>query len=186
MLHSPEVIEVVAERLKYHKCSSIVLDPVMIAKSGDKLLKDDAVTALKLKLFPLAKIITPNLPEASVLLNREVTTAKEMPQAARDLAELGCSTVLLKGGHLNGGESMDLLYIGDSDLTVKFEGKRINTRNSHGTGCTLSSAIAANLAKGGGLASAVKQAKEYINNALAAGADYTIGHGHGPVYWGKG
>jgi len=186
MLHSPEVIEVVAERLKYHKCSSIVLDPVMIAKSGDKLLKDDAVTALKLKLFPLAKIITPNLPEASVLLNREVTTAKEMPQAARDLAELGCSTVLLKGGHLNGGESMDLLYIGDSDLTVKFEGKRINTRNSHGTGCTLSSAIAANLAKGGGLASAVKQAKEYITNALAAGADYTIGHGHGPVYWGKG
>ncbi|MBI9089028.1 MAG: bifunctional hydroxymethylpyrimidine kinase/phosphomethylpyrimidine kinase [Desulfobacterium sp.] len=183
MLHSPEVIEAVADRLNHHQCRHVVLDPVMIAKSGDKLLQDDAIAALKEKLLPLARIITPNLPEASVLLGREISTVEDMPQACRDLAELGCRTVLLKGGHLNGTECKDLLYLGESDLTVTFDGERVDTPNSHGTGCTLSSAIAANIAKGHGIASAVKQAKLFLTQALVAGAKFKLGNGHGPVYW---
>jgi len=181
MLHSREVIETVADRLMHHNCSHIVLDPVMIAKSGDKLLREDAIAALRVKLFTLAHIITPNLPEASVLLKREITTVEEMPRAARELAEMGCCNVLLKGGHLSMDQTMDLLYMGEKGIIVKFDGKRVNTRNSHGTGCTLSSAIAANLAKGQALSFAVKNAKEYITNALIEGANFRIGFGHGPA-----
>ncbi len=182
MLHSPEVIETVAQKLKEWKCANIVLDPVMVSKSGDKLLRDDAVQALKEYLIPLATLITPNLPETSVLLGRDVERSEEMAQAARDLAEFGCANVLVKGGHLTDGSCGDLLYQKESNKMTELGGHRIDTNNSHGTGCTLSSAIAANLAKGVALDVAVKNGKAYISGALAAGADYKIGKGHGPVH----
>ncbi|MCP3873072.1 MAG: bifunctional hydroxymethylpyrimidine kinase/phosphomethylpyrimidine kinase [Desulfobacteraceae bacterium] len=181
MLHSPEVIEIVAEKLDQWNCPNIVLDPVMISKSGDKLLRNDAVLALKTILIPKATIITPNLPEASVLLERDVETLEDMTQAAKDLANLGCVNVLLKGGHLTQKESCDLLYQKDTDTLTKLPGRRIDTSNSHGTGCTLSSAITANLAKGKPLEIAVQEAKTYITEALTAGAEYITGKGHGPV-----
>jgi hydroxymethylpyrimidine/phosphomethylpyrimidine kinase len=182
MLHSPEVIKAVAQKLVEKKCPDIVLDPVMISKSGDKLLQDDAVSALKKYLIPLAAIITPNLPEASVLLDRPVETLKDMHHAVKDLARLGCDNILLKGGHLADNNSCDMLYQREDDTIIELQAARINTPNSHGTGCTLSSAIAANLAKGVALETAVKNAKNYIIGALKAGANYKTGKGHGPVH----
>ena len=181
MLHSPEVIEIVTKKLVQWKCPNIVLDPVMISKSGDTLLKSDAVTALKTLLIPKAFIITPNLPEASVLLDRDVENLEDMPRAAKDLADLGCANVLLKGGHLIHGDSLDLLFQKDSNSLIKLPGTRIDTLNSHGTGCTLSSAVCASLARGLGLEMAVRNAKAYIIGALTAGAEYKTGRGHGPV-----
>ncbi|MDT8377361.1 MAG: bifunctional hydroxymethylpyrimidine kinase/phosphomethylpyrimidine kinase [Desulfotignum sp.] len=182
MLHSPEVIDTVARHLKKWNVSNLVLDPVMVAKSGDKLLQDDAVAALKQTLIPLAGIITPNLPEASVLLGRTVTTRPDMDKAVRDLADLGCPHVLLKGGHLDDSGSHDLLFSADTGQLRVLPGKRIQTPNSHGTGCTLSSAICAGLARGMDVPAAVENAKTYITGALTAGADFSIGHGHGPVH----
>ncbi|MCG8473584.1 MAG: bifunctional hydroxymethylpyrimidine kinase/phosphomethylpyrimidine kinase [Desulfobacterales bacterium] len=182
MLHAPDVIETVAEALNLWKCPRIVIDPVMISKSGDKLLQDDAVFALKQTLIPMASIITPNLPEASVILGRPIEKKEEMAEAARDLAEMGCEAVLLKGGHLTTQESADLLYIKREDSLTEFPGKRIPTQNSHGTGCTLSSAICAHLARGFDLIDAVGRSKTYITEALAAGAPYTTGNGHGPLH----
>jgi len=172
----------VAQKLVQWKCPNIVLDPVMISKSGDKLLREDAVKALKTTLIPKAFIITPNLPEASVLLDREVTTQEDMIQAVRDLADLGCGNVLLKGGHLTGDDSADLLLQKDIDTLTELPGIRIDTPNSHGTGCSLSSAICAGLARGMKLETAVRSAKEWITGALEAGATYTTGKGHGPVH----
>jgi hydroxymethylpyrimidine/phosphomethylpyrimidine kinase len=154
----------------------------MVAQSGDKLLQDDAVEALKRHLFPLAEIITPNLPEAAVLLGREVAGAADMESAAADLLQWGCRHVLVKGGHLDGDGSEDVLVSAGSPGAERFGDERIQTRNTHGTGCTLSSAIAAHLAKGEGVTEAVGHAKEYIRRAIRAGADYRIGHGHGPVH----
>lgn len=182
MLHSPNVIEVVAQKLAQWECTNIVLDPVMISKSGDQLLRKDAVQALKTILIPKAFIITPNLPEASVLLDREVETLEDMTAAARDLAGLGCDNVLLKGGHLAHGDNCDLLFQKDKDTLTKLPGTRIDTLNSHGTGCSLSSAVCAGLARGMGLEMAVQNAKVYITGALTAGAGYTTGKGHGPVH----
>lgn len=182
MLHAPDVIEIVADRLTAHACPNIVLDPVMVAKSGDKLLRDDAVTALKSVLLPKATLITPNLPEASVLLSRPVETARDMEGAVKDLASLGCPNVLLKGGHLEGDDAGDLLYRVETGTLTKLSGTRVDTPNSHGTGCTLSSAICALLARGNDLETAVAEAKAYISGALAAGAAYTVGRGHGPVH----
>ncbi len=182
MLHSPEVIAEVADKLTRWSCANIVLDPVMVSKSGDKLLRDDAVHALKTLLIPKALIITPNLPEASVLLNRNVTDRAHMASAVRDLAGLGCANVLLKGGHLTQDGSADLLYRKDTDRITELPGRRIDTPNSHGTGCSLSSAVCAGLARGLDLEAAVRQAKDYITGALAAGAAYTTGKGHGPVH----
>ncbi len=186
MLHSPEVIRTVASRLSVAVSAGdwvpVVLDPVMVAKSGDKLLQDDAVQALKEDLIPLAHVITPNLPEASVLLGRPVNTLEDMAKAVRDLSELGPAHVLLKGGHLTGDECTDMLYIKGGDKLVTFKGKRVPTPNSHGTGCTLSSAMAAHIALGLDLETAVARAKEYLTQAIKSGASYTIGHGHGPVH----
>jgi hydroxymethylpyrimidine/phosphomethylpyrimidine kinase len=182
MLHSPEVIRTVAEGLKRYKCAQIVLDPVMIAKSGDKLLLDDAIAALKTLLIPMATVVTPNLPEASVLLGRQVTSREQMHEACRELAALGSQTVFLKGGHLRDAVTMDLLYDSRSGEMLELAGPRVDTLNSHGTGCTISSAIAAGLAKGLTLVDAVKAAKSYISGALAAGAQIKTGKGHGPVH----
>lgn len=181
MLFSSELIETIARELQAHLAKNIVLDPVMVATSGDKLLQDEAVEALKTQLIPMAHIITPNLPEASVLLGREITTLGELKDAAAQLSELGCPNVLIKGGHLEEGDCDDLLYMAETGEVRTYPVKRIETNNNHGTGCTLSSAIAAGLAKGLSVEDAVTAGKEYITGAIRSGADYTIGGGHGPV-----
>ena len=182
MLYSAEVIETVARQLKKHAVKNIVLDPVMIAQSGDSLLQDEAVDALKAFLMPLAAVATPNIPEASVFVDHQIKTPDEMQQAVRQIASCGSKTVLLKGGHLDGGESTDLLYICQEDRFIEFKAERIPTRNNHGTGCTLSSAIASFLARGVALETSVRHAKEYVTGAIQAGVEYETGGGHGPLH----
>jgi len=181
MLFSSELIEMVASELKVLATGNIVLDPVMVATSGDKLLKDEAVAALKSSLIPVANLITPNLPEASVLLGREIKRRDEIGDAAAELSELGCPNVLIKGGHLEEGDCDDILYMAGSKEVRSYPVKRIETSNTHGTGCTLSSAIAAGLAKGLPIDAAVAAGKKYITGAIESGARYKIGGGHGPV-----
>ena len=182
MLFSPELIRTVADGLRRHGAKNIVLDPVMVAQSGDKLLQDEAVAAIKEHLIPLADLITPNLPEASVLLDREITSEADLSAAATDLAAMGAGNVLIKGGHLESENSDDCLYLGDEQRLVTLAGERVVTRNNHGTGCTLSSAIAAYLARGEDMETAVRLGKDYITGAIQAGAAYEIGHGNGPVH----
>ena len=159
MLYSAELIQAVADGLRRHGAANIVLDPVMVAQSGDKLLQDEAITALKDHLLPLATVLTPNLPEAAVLLGREVNGLDDMQAAAKSLAAFGSRSVLLKGGHAQGDDSSDVLFITDDDRCVVLGDRRVRTANTHGTGCTLSSAIAAYLAKGETIAPAVRNAK---------------------------
>lgn len=182
MLFSPELIRTVAEGLRRYGVKKIVLDPVMVAQSGDPLLQDEAVEALRQYLIPLADIITPNLPEASVLLGRQILAPEQVGDAAVELAGLGCRSVLVKGGHLDSADCHDWLYLADGKRMVVLPGERVATRNNHGTGCTLSSAIASFLARGQELEQAVRQAKDYITGAIQAGADYRLGRGHGPVH----
>ncbi|MEA3437657.1 MAG: bifunctional hydroxymethylpyrimidine kinase/phosphomethylpyrimidine kinase, partial [Thermodesulfobacteriota bacterium] len=182
MLYSAELIETVAQVLKKYKIDKIVLDPVMVAQSGDKLLKDNAIEAIKIHLMPLSTVVTPNLPEASVLLNRKLHGFEDIKKGAKDLSGYGSRSVLIKGGHLEDNGSNDFLYLAKEDRLATLEGKRINTINNHGTGCTLSSAIASCMAKGCGIEEAVRKAKTYINEAIRAGSKYKIGHGHGPVH----
>lgn len=158
----------------------VVLDPVMVAASGDRLVSDEAVALLRERLFGVATIVTPNLPEAGVLLGRPAARSEaEMDEQAAALAERG-PAVLLKGGHMAGAESVDILRMGAS--TERLTSPRTATRNTHGTGCTLSSAIAAHLARGASLADAVRSAKAYISGAIAAADRLDVGHGHGPVH----
>ncbi len=182
MLYSAELIEVVAERLRAHRAANIVLDPVMVAQSGDKLLQEDAVEAVKSLLMPLAAVVTPNVPEAEVLCGHRVSTPADIETAARELARCGSTAVLVKGGHREGSESSDLLYFSGEDRQVTLTGEKVATRNNHGTGCTLSAAIAAYLAKGDRIEQAVRNAKVYIGAAIRAGARYRIGRGRGPVH----
>ncbi len=182
MLHSPEVIAAVSRCLKRYFCRTIVLDPVMVTRNGDKLLQDDAVSALKEELFPLATVITPNLAEASLLLGRSIDQYGQMADACRDLARFGCDRVFLKGGALRGSVSVDFFYDHESGEVVEHASPRVNTVNSHGTGCTISSAIAAGLARGMELSDAVTAGKAYIDGALLGGADVKTGDGHGPVH----
>lgn len=182
MLFSAELIEAVAERLDRHAARNIVVDPVMVAQSGDKLLRDDAIDAIKACLFPAADIITPNLPEAEVLLNRSLPSREALRKAAADLSQFGCRHVLIKGGHSADACSEDLLYSAERQSTLYLPGERIETQNNHGTGCTLSSAIAAMLASGRAMAEAVEQAKAFVTEAIRAGAGYQLGRGHGPVH----
>jgi len=182
MLYSAELIRVVAEQLQKFSARNIVLDPVMVAQSGDRLLRDDAVGAITEYLMPLADVVTPNIPEAEVLVGRGIRSVEEMRQAARDLGRFGSRSILVKGGHREEDDSSDLLYMCREDRFVTLTAERVSSRNTHGTGCTLSSAIAAGLARGEALEDAVRQAKEYIRRAIRAGADYTVGRGHGPVH----
>lgn len=182
MLHNQDVIEVVAK--KVNKLSApIVLDPVMVAKSGHQLLQPEAINYLQNKLIPLTTLITPNLPEAELLLQREIKSVADTEQAAKDLCLQALPAVLIKGGHAEDRDvSSDCLYLKEQGKCYWFEGKRIKTKNTHGTGCTLSAAIASYLALGNDLLSAVTQAKAYITQAIAAGSQYKIGHGCGPVH----
>ena len=182
MLYSTELIETVARQLVKHEARNIVLDPVMVAQSGDRLLRDDAVEALKSLLMPLATVATPNLPEAAVLLGRDETEEQDLKISAKALARFGSRAILVKGGHGKNGDSSDLLYLTREDRLVALAGERIDTRNNHGTGCTLSSAIAAYLARGADVETAARQAKQFITRAIRSGAGYRLGHGHGPVH----
>lgn len=182
MLSRPEVIAAVAEGLRRHDAGPVVVDPVMVAKSGDRLLAADATRALVQDLLPLAAVLTPNLPEAGVLLDRPApTTRDEMAAAARDLLAMGPEWVLLKGGHLDGDTSPDHLAARSGE-TLWLESARIPTANTHGTGCTLSSAIAARLGHGREVPDAVRDAKDYLRGAIAAADQLDVGHGHGPVH----
>lgn len=181
MLSQTPTIEAVAAGLDRHKAKNVVLDPVMVATSGDRLLKPDAIDALRRLLIPRALLITPNLPEAAALLDTDMAEDEVvMRHQARRLLRHGAKAVLIKGGHGSGPESMDLLVDakGDERLSVA----RVATKNTHGTGCTLSSAIAAGLAKGMALTDAVRAAKSYLTGALAAADTLSIGSGHGPVH----
>jgi hydroxymethylpyrimidine/phosphomethylpyrimidine kinase len=182
MLYSAELIRAVAEQLQKYNARNIVLDPVMVAQSGDRLLRDDAVGAITEYLMPLADVLTPNIPEAEVLVGRGIRSVEDMRQAARDLGRFGSRSILVKGGHREEDDSSDLLYVCREDRFVTLTAERVSSRNTHGTGCTLSAAIAAGLARGEALEDAVRRAKEYISRAIRAGAGYTIGHGHGPVH----
>ena len=183
MLHSAEVIATVADRLRHHRVEHVVVDPVMVATSGDRLLRDDAVAALTTQLLPLATVITPNAPEAAVLLGCEpITSLADVEAACRALAEMGPAGVLVKGGHLSGSRSVDVLYLADERVALHLDAPRIDTPNTHGTGCTLSSAICAYLARGHAVHESVELAKDYMTAAIRAGADYRLGGGHGPVH----
>ena len=182
MLYSAELIEAVAQALKKHGARKIVLDPVMVAQSGDKLLQDDAIEAIKTHLMPLADVVTPNIPEAAVLCGRQLTRWSDIESAAETLAKYGSRSILIKGGHGDERKSTDLLFLAGEGRFVSLETDRIETRNNHGTGCTLSSAIASYMAKGSDVEEAVQKAKTFMNHSIAAGAAYTIGHGHGPVH----
>ena len=180
MLHDPEVVRVVVEAIQRHPLQQVVLDPVMVATSGDRLMAAETVHVLVHELFPLASVITPNLDEAALLLDRAIDGADALDAAATALLALGAPAVLLKGGHLPGDTVMDVLALTDG-TRLRLQSPRIVTHNGHGTGCTLSSAIAAYLALGLPLPQAVEQARAYILGAIAAGANVHTGHGHGPL-----
>lgn len=185
MLHSSSLIRTVLETLReYPDVRDIVLDPVMVATSGDPLLEPDAIGTLRDELMPYASVITPNLPEASMLLGMTVDSQDELEDAARDLsAKFGDSrvSVMLKAGHLDDDTLTDIFYNAETGRVLRLTSPRVRTVNTHGTGCTMSSAIAAWLAKGADLDTAVANAKDYVAAAIATGADYRIGKGHGPV-----
>jgi hydroxymethylpyrimidine/phosphomethylpyrimidine kinase len=181
MLSQPAVIEAVAAELDRYRPGFVVLDPVMVATSGDRLLTPEAIDVLRRVLLPRATIITPNLPEAAALLDAApAQTEAAMREQGKQLLALGTGAVLIKGGHAEGTESIDLLI--EANGETRLAAPRIATRNTHGTGCTLSSAIAAGLAKGLDLVTAVRAAKEYVTGAISAGRGLHIGGGHGPVH----
>ncbi len=169
MLGTAEVVAAVAERLAHHAVPNVVVDPVMVAKSGDRLLDEDARVAVVERLLPVARIVTPNLPEAEELLGREI--------AAEDA--LGAGAAIVKGGHLRGGEAVDVLHDARMGETMRFSSPRIDTRNTHGTGCTFSAAMAAFLARGYRLDAAVAWAKRFVTEAIRRGLP--LGSGHGPT-----
>lgn len=180
MLASAPIIEAVSNLLQQYPQIPVVLDPVMIAKSGDALLQPDAVSAILEHLCPLATVMTPNIPEAARLIGgEEATTQEQMIDQARSLSEKGHCAVLLKGGHLEDSHSTDILHLNGE--IYRFSFPRINTSNTHGTGCTLSSSIAAELAKGMSILQSVDAAEHYVHNAIASADQLRVGQGHGPV-----
>ena len=177
MLSSAAIIETVAAGLQRHRLRPLVVDPVMIAKSGDRLLREDAVDALRRKLLPLAYVVTPNIPEAEVLAGRTIRTRDDRVAAARAIMDLGASAVVIKGGHSEDDPIIDLLV--DREGIHEYRAARIVTTSTHGTGCTFSAAMTAGLAAGGELPDAVAGAREYLSRALATAPG--LGHGHGPL-----
>ncbi len=180
MLHAPEIVEVVAWAIDHYRPAHVVLDPVMVATSGDRLIAQETVAELVQQLFPRVTLITPNLDEAEWLLGHPIASALELSQAARELLKLGARAVLLKGGHLAGDEVVDWLEVPGLQ-PQRLASARIDSPNVHGTGCTLSSAIAAHLALGHPIAQAVVLARAYILRAIESGAVFRLGHGHGPL-----
>ncbi|MEQ1869048.1 MAG: bifunctional hydroxymethylpyrimidine kinase/phosphomethylpyrimidine kinase [Vicinamibacterales bacterium] len=181
MLASAAIVEAVAAAIEAFALPLVVVDPVMVAKSGDRLLDADAVAALCAKLLPRALVVTPNIPEAEALASMAITSSNDAREAARRIHRLGPKAVVIKGGHAEGHEVVDLLF--DGHAFLEFRTPRIATRNTHGTGCTFASAIAANLATGSTLAEATGEAQRYVAGAIRHGLP--IGHGHGPLdhFW---
>jgi hydroxymethylpyrimidine/phosphomethylpyrimidine kinase len=181
MVAHPPVIDAIVAGLARWSPKHVVLDPVMVATSGDRLLATEAVDALRTRLIPLASVITPNLPEAAALLDEGVAADEAtVEKQGRRLLALGCKAVLIKGGHGEGAESID--YLIDSSGVIALAAPRIATKNTHGTGCSLSSAIAAGLAKGEGMETALRKAKAFVSAAIAAADRFSVGHGHGPIH----
>ena len=181
MLHSSEVVNLVAEMIEKYQLRNIVLDPVMVSTSGHRLIEEDAVEVIKTRLMPLARVITPNVPEAEILAGCKIAGEDEFEAIARRLSDNGNVSVLMKAGHLSGDSLVDYFYNAEDDTITRLQSKRVQTKNTHGTGCTLSSAFAASLAKGENLTDAAISAKRYIEQAIISGAEYEIGKGHGPV-----
>ena len=177
MLSSVAIIEAVVAGITHHELQPLVVDPVMVAKSGDRLLKQDAVDALRRRLLPVARLVTPNLPEAEVLAGRPIRSREDAVVAARRIMEFGARAVVIKGGHSGEDPVVDLLV--DQESVTEYRASRIATTSTHGTGCTFAAAIAAGLATGMDVAGAVGQAREYLSRALAAAPG--LGHGHGPM-----
>lgn len=183
MVSKISTINIISEKLKKYKPKNLVLDPVMISKSGYSLLKPESKSALIKELIPLAYVITPNVPEALEIISEvnsekvEIKTVEDMELAAKEIYKLGCKNVFLKGGHMEGDKAVDILY--DGENIYKFYAEKINTKNTHGTGCTISSAIASNLALGFSIEEAIKRSKDYITTAIIHSLD--IGHGVGPT-----
>lgn len=182
MLHSSELIRSVKNTLIHYRIKNIVLDPVMVATSGDKLLQDEAIETLKNEMIPLVRVITPNIPEAEILTGKKIDKQEHLSSIVKDLSFDKTVSVLLKAGHLHDDTLIDIFYNAETDEILELESKRIATKNTHGTGCTFSSAIASYLAHGFELNEAVKKAKEYMEKAISAGSRYEIGKGHGPVH----
>lgn len=180
MLSSIEIIDVVVDRMKKYDVKLLVVDPVMVAKGGSKLIQDEAIEKLKKELLPISYLITPNIEEAKVLTNtNKIETIEDMKKVCKLLKKLGPKNILLKGGHAEGQLVYDVVY--DGKNFEVFTMQRIETKNTHGTGCTMASAIAANLAKGDKLFDAIWKAKAYVYNAILNGKDLNIGRGHGPL-----
>ncbi len=181
MLFNQEIIEAVSTVLERYTVGSIVLDPVMVSTSGSELLEPDAIDVLKNKLFCLSTLITPNLIEAEKLIEKSITNLSEMETAAAALGNQYKTNVLIKGGHLNTKESTDVLYLYEQSRCYQYASERIETKNTHGTGCTLSSAIASYLAQGYVLPEAIVAAKQYLTQAIQAGSAFKLGQGYGPL-----
>lgn len=177
MVNDAETIFAIAETLKAYSLPHLVVDPVMVATSGSRLMQDDGLDVFCRELLPLATLLTPNVPEAEVLSGIKITDKGSMDKAARRVLQLGCNNLLIKGGHL-AGQKVDRLY---GDVDCEYVAENVVTRNTHGTGCSLSSAITTFLAQGFSTDEAIGKAKEWLTEALKAGADVEIGHGHGPV-----
>ncbi len=182
MLHSSELIRAVKESILSYNISNIVLDPVMVSTSGDRLLQDEAVSTLKNELIPITRVITPNVPEAEILSGRKISRQADLPLVVKELSCDGTVSVLLKAGHLDEDELADVFYNAGTDEIIELRSQRVSTKNTHGTGCTFSSAVASFLAQQLPLNEAVRSAKDYINGAIIAGSAYETGKGHGPVH----
>ncbi|MCR5453685.1 MAG: bifunctional hydroxymethylpyrimidine kinase/phosphomethylpyrimidine kinase [Bacteroidales bacterium] len=182
MLSKTDTVNAVADILTLSPTKNIVLDPVMVSTSGHRLLQPDAIDALRCNLMPKALLITPNIPEAEVLLGEKITSQSQLADCARRLAGIAGNSVLLKAGHLEGADTLvDVLYNVETGKVSDYPSSRVDTVNTHGTGCTLSAAIASYLALGFAIEDAIYRAEDYLHNALSAGAEYKIGEGHGPV-----
>ena len=185
MLHSGEVVRTVYEQLCRHDVRNLVLDPVMVSTSGHRLIEESAVELLATLLIPMARVITPNIPEAEILSGQKISSKDDFPRIAKKLSCGGKVSVLMKAGHLEGGDMADLFYNAEKDSFLELRSERVDSCNTHGTGCTLSSAFASYLAQGMDLDDAARASKTYISKAISSGARYEIGHGHGPVdhFW---
>ena len=203
MLHSAEVVNLVADKIEQYGIRNVVLDPVMVSTSGHRLIEESAIAVIKSRLIPLVRVITPNIPEAEILADCTISSEADFPSVAKILASRSNDTqeisptdvsysknerqvsVLLKAGHLTGDDLVDYFFNAEDGTITQLSSKRVYTRNTHGTGCTLSSAFAAALARGEDLTAAATSAKKYIEGAIISGAEYEIGHGHGPVnhFW---
>lgn len=181
MLYSLEVVNIVANMIEKYQVKNIVVDPVMVSTSGHRLIKENAIEVIQNRLMSLSRVITPNIPEAEILAGYKIEGEKDFEKVARLLSHHSSVSVLLKAGHLNGKYLVDYFYNAEDNTITKLPSRRIETPNTHGTGCTLSSALAAAIARGEDLTTAALSAKKYIEQAIISGAEYKIGNGYGPV-----